>query len=192
MSILTDKLPDSVEIKGQNCPIKTDFRTWIRFTQIITESGTITPSKIAEMFRLIFPSLPPNFFDAIQSIMKFYKGTEIKEGKGETENRINRVFDYEYDADLIYSAFLQQYRIDLVAADLHWHQFKALFNSLSDETQLVKVIQYRSVNLSEIKDKEMKKFYKKMKEAYRLPDNRSEEEKEDDFNNELSRMFEGM
>ena len=37
------------------------------------------------------------------------------------------------------------------------------------------------MDLRSIKDKEMKKFYKKMKETYSLPDMRTEEQKESDF-----------
>ena len=40
---------------------------------------------------------------------------------------------------------------------------------------------YRAIDLSKIKDKDMKKHYKKMKKLYALPDLRSEEEKENDF-----------
>ena len=41
------------------------------------------------------------------------------------------------------------------------------------------------MNLSKIKDKEMKSHYNKMQKLYTLPDMRSEEEKEEDFANEL-------
>ena len=39
---------------------------------------------------------------------------------------------------------------------------------------------YRAINLNEIKDKDMKKRYRKLKTLYALPDMRSEEEKESD------------
>ena len=37
------------------------------------------------------------------------------------------------------------------------------------------------MDLSKIKDKSMKKQYKKLQELYKLPDMRTEQEKEDDF-----------
>ncbi len=40
---------------------------------------------------------------------------------------------------------------------------------------------YRAMDLSKIKDKEMKKHYKQLQEDNKLPDMRSEEEKEEDF-----------
>ena len=40
---------------------------------------------------------------------------------------------------------------------------------------------YRSIDLSKIKDKEQKAYYRKLKRDFALPDNRTEEEKERDF-----------
>ena len=45
---------------------------------------------------------------------------------------------------------------------------------------------YRATELNTIKDKETKKFYKKMKKIYALPDMRTEEEKEYDFGEAFS------
>ena len=49
---------------------------------------------------------------------------------------------------------------------------------------------YRAINIGDIKDKEQKKFYKKMKSLYSLPDNRSEEEKEIEMLEKLNSIFE--
>ena len=99
------------------------------------------------------------------------------------------MFSFEHDSDMIYSAFYQQYNIDLSSAKMHWWQFKALFNGLSDTTQFIKVVGFRGVNLSEIKNNEMRKYYSKMKRIYKLPDNRSESEKEDALNAMFSASF---
>ena len=81
------------------------------------------------------------------------------------------------DADYIYSAFMSQYNIDLQDIEyLHWWKFRALFDSLNENNRLSKIIQYRSMDLSKIKDKEQKKFYKNMKKLYKI-DTISEEEK---------------
>ena len=90
---------------------------------------------------------------------------------------------------MIYSAFMQQYKIDLSDTRMHWWKFKALFGGLSEDTHIVKAIQYRTIDLSTIKDKEQKKFYKKMKSAYKLPDNRNEQQKEEYINTVLEGMF---
>ncbi len=48
---------------------------------------------------------------------------------------------------------------------------------------------YRAMDLSKIKDKEMKKHYKQLQEDNKLPDMRSEEEKEEDFAEALWQML---
>lgn len=150
----------------------------------------MTPENIVSIFSLVFYELPPNFFDALKAVISFYsKNEEIKQdGEGSTYKK--RYFDFEADGDFIYSSFLQQYNIDLCESEqLHWWKFKALMNGLSDETQFVKVVQYRGMDLSKIKDKEQKSFYRKMKALYKLPDNRSEEQKEKALNSAMEGLF---
>ena len=77
---------------------------------------------------------------------------------------------------------MQQYKIDLNSIEyMHWWKFKALFEGLTENTQIVKIMGYRAMDLSKIKDKEEKKRYKKLQREYALPDDRTEEEKERDF-----------
>ena len=45
--------------------------------------------------------------------------------------------------------FLEQYGIDLTQEhDLHWWRFKAMFDSLSEKTQFVKIMGYRSMTIT--------------------------------------------
>ena len=188
MSTLTRGLPEHLIIKGVKCPIRTDFKTWLIFSQLISNTDEIS-QKLPQIFKLIFYELPPNFFDAMNEMMKFYTRAEIKNNNTCNTGNQKKLFDFEYDADLIYSAFVQQYKIDLYDTDLHWWKFKALFEGLSDDTHFIKVVQYRGIDLSKIKDKEQKKFYQNMKKTYKLPDNRNEEQKETDFINSIEKLF---
>ncbi|BFL72128.1 hypothetical protein SKB0087_06550 [Anaerococcus nagyae] len=99
------------------------------------------------------------------------------------------IYSYTYDWHYIYSAFLQCYNIDLFKDNMHWWQFKALFNSLSEDTQFAKIMSYRSMTISSKMSKEEKKHYQQMKKIYALPDIRSEEEKELSF---ARSMFKSM
>lgn len=67
-----------------------------------------------------------------------------KTQKGEHEAK-ERTFSLKYDADYIYSSFLQAYKIDLIEAQgkLHWQKFKALLNGLPDNTKFIEVIKIR-------------------------------------------------
>lgn len=188
MSLLTEKLPDSIIINDNKFPIKTDFRHWIKVTQIMMgQSSDI--QKIADICSEVFCELPKASVKLVlNAVMDFYSPPRKVNLSG-TDSKPKRQYDFEYDAELIYAAFLQQYGIDLTSTNMHWWKFKALFNTLDETTQFVKVIGYRSINLSEIKNKEQKKHYGKMKHIYRLPDSRTEEEKEEDMNNMIAKMF---
>lgn len=77
---------------------------------------------------------------------------------------------------------MQQYNIDLNKIKyMHWWKFKALFEGLNENTQIVKIMGYRAMDITKIKDKEEKARYKKLKRMYQLPDMRSIEQKEADF-----------
>lgn len=188
MNILTDTLPNELTVCGEICPIRSDFRTWIKFTQIMIISKNTDVSAVAEAFKLVFYKLPPRFDEAIAAMMEFYSPKKA-ESKAGGESSRKRIYDYDYDAELIYAAFMQQYRLDLTSAALHWWQFKALLDGLGEETQFVKVMQYRAMDLSRIKDKEQKSFYRKMKRIYRLPDNRTQEEREQGIISALEASF---
>lgn len=188
MNILVDKLPESLEICGQNCPIRSDFRTWIKVSRIMLK-GDGGLKEISEVLKLVFYDLPPKLEEAMKAIMWFYSPPKEKDGKKEPEGTKKPVYDFDYDAEIIYSAFFQQYRIDLNTADLHWWQFKALFDGLAEDTHFMKIVQFRSVNLSDVKDKEYKKYYRKMKNLCKLPDMRTSEQKEEDFNERIATLF---
>ena len=87
-----------------------------------------------------------------------------------------------HDDDYIYAAFMDQYNIDLQDIEyLHWWKFKAMFKSLKEDNEIVKIMGYRSMDLSKIKDKEEKAYYKKMQELYKLPISKDEKEKLDEI-----------
>ena len=188
MSILTDVLPDYIEIDGKRFPIRSDFKTWIRVSAVIF-GGEDEVIKTAKILSLVFPKLPDRLDSAMQAVIDFYQPRRQSAVGDDMPAR--RIYDYEHDAEMIYAAFLQQYGMNLNAIDLHWWQFRAMFDNLNDSTQFIKVVGYRAVNLSEIKDKEQKKYYSKMKHIYKLPDFQSEEEKERVMNDMFAKMFRG-
>lgn len=76
--------------------------------------------------------------------------------------------------DLIYAAFRQQYNINLLDAKLHWFEFKALFNALSDDTMIIRVIGYRTRDTSNLKGEE-KSRAQRLEKYYRLPEDKRQE-----------------
>ena len=56
-----------------------------------------------------------------------------------------------------------------------------MFEGLKSENKICEIMGYRAIDLNKIKDKEERKRYKKLKQEWALPDNRTEEQKENDF-----------
>lgn len=165
----------------------TDFRTSVTFEIMMQNPKYSDKAKTFQALNLFYPEINEikDFKKAIDDIIWFYscgKSEEKSTRKKENNKNNKQIYSYIFDNDLIYSAFKDQYNIDLVEIDyLHWWKFKAMFNGLKSDNKIVEIMGYRAMDLRSIKDKEMKKFYKKMKETYSLPDMRTEEQKESDF-----------
>ena len=140
--------------------------------------------KIIFALGLFYKEIPKDIQKAIKGILWFYSMGESENPKKQAKenSKRNNIYSYEYDAKYFYSAFWHDYRLDLNEIDyLHWWKFKSLFEGLNEENMLCKIMGYRAVDLSKIKDDKEKKKYKKLKQQWALPDERTEEEKENDF-----------
>ena len=68
-----------------------------------------------------------------------------------------QIYSYEYDDEYIYSAFYQEYKIDLAYDKVHWWKFKSLLKSLKSNVEFVKIQGYRAYtgkdkNMIELRD----------------------------------------
>ena len=181
MNILIDKLPTSVVIDDIEYEINTDFRVGILFSIAMDDNNLSDEEKIETAIRLYYKVIPHDIEKAIEQILLFYNcNKESNNTDSSSSSNPTKVFDYEVDANYIYSAFLTQYHIDLQDINyLHWFKFKALFDSLDDNLMLCKIIKFRSIDISKIKNKEEKEYYKKMKDTYAIKEDVSKEELEE-------------
>lgn len=76
--------------------------------------------------------------------------------------------DYVTDGPAIVAAFQQAYGIDVTRARLHWWRFKALMSNLPEETQLVKIIGFRTADLTQFQGEERERRAE-LKERFALP-----------------------
>lgn len=183
-NMLLDPLPQTT-LSGLK--IDTDFRTSIKFELLMQDNKINDKDKVMLALNLYYFEQIDDIKTAIKDILWFYqcgkeeKKKELANSNG-TNNKQTQIYSYEFDAEYVYAAFLEQYNIDLNSIEyLHWWKFKAMFNSLKEDTKIVKIMGYRAIDLNKIKDKGMKTQYKKLKSIYALPDMRSEEEKQADF-----------
>lgn len=179
MNILIDLLPVKVEIEGIEYDINSDFRTSMLFELMMADNELDDKQKIIQAIELYYPKIPENINLAMDQLLWFYRcGKDMVASSGNGKGKSNQIYDFNFDDDYIYSAFLDQYSIDLQDVDLHWWKFKAMFKSLKEDNEIVKIMGYRSIDLNKIKDKEQKIQYKKMKELYKIKGQVSKNETE--------------
>lgn len=177
---LTKKsLPNTVCVGGRDFSIYTDYRVWMKF-EISTKS--IHKGDRLDV-RYLFKNDYPYNFD-IYELFSFSRPKNILPRPIKSSDVIP--LDYEIDSDLIYSAFLGQYGIDLVdVEELHWHKFLALLNGLNDEQKLSQVITYRCYE----KPSGDKDIYEILKSAWEIEPPLTEERKKE--LEEFNKLFGG-
>lgn len=187
MNILIDLLPITVEIEDVEYEINSDFRTSILFELLMQDKSISEENKIIQALELYYPTLPKNINEAIDQMLWFYRcGKDEDISKGTGKGKSVQIYSFEYDDDYIYAAFMDQYNIDLQDIEyLHWWKFKAMFKSLKEDNEIVKIMRYRSIDLNKIKDKEEKNYYRKMQELYKIPIAKDEKDKLEEINNIL-------
>ena len=181
-NILIDRLPDTVLVGGREYSVRTDFRVFILFELLWQDPDMEPAEKIRRSLLLCYPEVPGDYGPAVEGLLWFYKcGKEdnpqkkaIAAKRGKT-----RIYSFDYDDDYIFAAFMSQYKINLQRIKyIHWWEFRAMFNSLTNSNEFVKIMEYRSIDLKEDMPKEQKAFYRKMKLIHDLPLPKDEEEKQ--------------
>lgn len=190
-NILIDALPLTVEVGGRDIPIYANFRTGILFEMLVQDAEIPKPDKVLAALELFFPeeNLPyvaEHIDEASEMLLWFYscgrpeKKTRSTSQKSRPKTSFSkRIYDFNIDAPLIYAAFLAQYGVDLQEVEfLHWWKFCAMFDSLTDNHEITKIMGYRAVELSDIKNKHEKNRLAKLQARYALPTIHTTEEKQ--------------
>ena len=175
MNILTDKLPESVELFGTTVPVRADHRSCIRAIIALLDDDTLDNDEavcvafrafyVHDEFWMRFPE------EALAAETEFLRGAPVpalpgqKAGGGITSER---AYSFLYDQTAIYAAFWQQYRIDLTRDTLHWWQFKALLDHLHDN-HMAEIMCKRTTQEESGMTSDQKKQLRKEKALWRLP-----------------------
>lgn len=180
MNILIDSFPETVEVDGDEYTIWTDFRYALLFSLMMDDPDLADEEKVVQALELFYPVISDDIGAALQAVMDFFKcGKPERKTAGNASGKSGGwVYSFEHDDSYIYSAFMQQYRIDLNDVDMHWWKFKALFEALSPDTLFKQIVKYRAVEINSEMAQEEKQFYQDMKRIYALPDRVSESERE--------------
>lgn len=128
---LTESFPDKVKVSGKVHKLNTDFRTGLKIMQAFEDSKLLSFEKQFIMCSLLYDSIPEDFEAACKAAIRF-----LDCGNPPREQQGGRVYSFTKDAELIYSAFLQTYGVDLKNSEtlMHWWKFCAMFGDLSPDT----------------------------------------------------------
>lgn len=166
MEGMYNKLPQSVELKGQKFNINTDYRIFIDYEMEMQERNKV--EAITNVLSRFYPAFSYILSDkellmeAIDKFLWFYLcgkdepvGTSSGKGKPETN-----VFSYEYDDLLIWGTYYQYFKVDLSTDYIHWWKFKAMWNTIPRNAEFSKIKGYRAYTGKDKNLLELKEFYK--------------------------------
>jgi hypothetical protein len=157
-------------------PIETDFRDCLRVSLAYEDPDLTGYEKQLIMLSNLYPEPIEDVQGALEQGAKFLNGgrvaTEDEEGL--------RLFSFEKDANLIFSAFRQTHGINLETAKLHWWAFLALFADLGADTVFCNLVSMRKRVKNGTASKEERHAAEEMGEMFIIPDHddRTPEEKE--------------
>lgn len=153
------------------------------FELMISDKELSEKEKLRQMLTLYYvDEIPRNKDEAVERILDFYScGKKRQNGDSSNSKRkgiTSPVYSFEYDDGMIFAAFYDQYGIDLNDIEyLHWWKFKAMFDGLKTDNEIVKIMSYRATDLSTIKDKRERNRIAKLKAIHAIPNNMSFDEK---------------
>lgn len=162
MNILTDRLPDSVNIGGAEVAINTDFRAGVTF-ELLVERGE---TKIGKLLHPFFPGgikeTIEDIDEVLEAVLWFYRC-----GRGAEKNKTSttpanekQAYSFEVDGATIYADFWRYYGIDLTGTYLHWWVFRALLMGLPENSGYKQRVYYRTCDLSKLPKKERERVNK--------------------------------
>ncbi|MBP3464117.1 MAG: hypothetical protein J6K45_06535 [Clostridia bacterium] len=184
-----NKLPYFVVLRNIKYKINVDFRKMISLEKKLEDKSIDDTEKIMYALRNFYPFFyelenykqlltdQELFKEACSKILWFYKcGRENYHKSASTSSSNKKKYSYDYDDEYIWGAFYYLFNIDLTKDKVHWWKFKAIMNSLPENTEFVKIIRYRSYSG---KDKDLLE----LKQYWELPQAPEEQER-------LNRLYE--
>lgn len=177
------KLKDLIKIDNKEYIVNASFDVILRIFDLLDDETISSNERVEVALIMLINSKLEGYTieekaDILKQILKEYVHLEKKkiyDISGEEmpdflfEQEQERVIDYNEDSDLIYSAFMQVYKIDLIEEQgkLHWSKFQALLNGLPDTTVLSKIIEIRTWS-EEDEKKDYKQQRRMLKNKYKL------------------------
>ncbi|MEA4875398.1 Gp15 family bacteriophage protein [Anaerorhabdus sp.] len=180
-NFLLDEYPNEVIINEVAYTIESNFKEILKVLQLHNDNAFSEEEKILNSISLFYKTeIPHNFQEAYNEMLNFIKMYSTDE---QNQTKSPSILDYEIDNRMIYSAFKQNYRIDLNKENIHWYEFNCLLENLSDnKPKLVQIMEIRAMEIDENYSSKHKAKLRKLKREYSL-------EKQEDICNSFANSF---
>lgn len=169
MNLLLESLPDSINVKGIEIPVYTDFRYWMKFNEVLINE--MDDEKIVDEMIKLFSDT--DLLEGLSADAVIDKVCDFLScGKYSTEKQPRQgpdTFSFTYDSDYILSAFRQFYQIDLTVEKIHWWTFISLLNAINGDCELKERVRIRGMDVTQIKDAATRSKMRELQKAIALP-----------------------
>lgn len=175
MNLLT---PSKINYENRTYHVSTSFLLVIEYFKYINDSDHLSVEERLNLalFSFVKESTKDlKLQEKAELVDKIYSSfifTQKDKQRADLLKHQKKSFDFEQDMGLIYSAFRQQYGIDLsdpeIFQKLSWKKFNYLLDGLTDETFFRKVTSYRQVKVTDDMSDETKQFLNQMKLLYAI------------------------
>lgn len=181
---LAEAPPCSVEHNGITYKLTPAFGNVLHMRDVAADDNLLDGEKVDLMLHLLVDGDYPCDPELLTKICETLFPAPKQDAGAQ------KAFDFHQDAELIYSAFLQAYGIDLIQErhTLHWWQFIALLHSLPDTTKFAEVVRIRLMPLPKPTPHNQEQIQNllRLKAQYRVQ--LSETEREEQLQNGLRRV----
>lgn len=176
MGFLTACHDNEVEIGKFKFFVNPAFDIVLQVQELFAEEELSEQDKVEQALRmLVLNTMRINWMDPHKKVLllkEIYKKC-INTMKHPPTRKKQRVLDFEYDGEYIYSSFMMDYGIDLIEEQgkLPWKKFIILFHGLSDRTKIREIMRIRAMDIPEYNGKNGKyvQEIQDLKSYYALP-----------------------
>lgn len=200
MNILTDRLPETLSVNGEEYRINADARTCLTIMIDLASQDWTNAEKMMILYELLYRGKPEDAEEAIRQGLRFLncETDDDEEAEADPYAEISEekeddpvYYSFRKDAGLIYAAFLQVYGINLSRDALHWWEFVTLFSNLGGDTAFSNLVSLRKRVAEHKATEEEIKVAQEMGEAFYVDEPEPLTEAEKESGNKFMRLLNG-
>ncbi|MEG1407423.1 MAG: Gp15 family bacteriophage protein [Ruthenibacterium sp.] len=167
-------LPRYVVIQQKKYELNTDYRTALRILAAFEDAELADLEKQGIMLKLLYKTVPPDEAQAVRLAQLFLNCGEAQTETDDTPP----LYSFTADAPLIYAALRKSHGVDVIAEEMHWYRFVALFCDISEDSFFARLLYLRRAAMEGKLTPEEKRLAIALKNYMRVPQSATPEETE--------------